>query len=157
MIGTCGLCGCSTIEIPVAKNDSPSKFSWDFIAGLTGPCTAENATPPFSNNSPSLMTRVNPPPPSVLSQLSEENVAFPSNFSNRSHKISRILSRHFRDWFSLFWNQRRQFHSPSSPWFTFGTRNKFVQKAPRTHLRNWPKKFPHHRKTIVAQNPYRLL
>ena len=57
-VGTRGLFGCRTSEMPVAKKASPSPGSVAAKSGRSAPWTAEVLTPAFSNWAPSASTRV---------------------------------------------------------------------------------------------------
>ena len=81
MMGTCGLCGWSTLLTPVAANRPASVFICCFNPGLTAPCTAEKLSPPFSMTRPFWRIRVSPPPPSGRSHVSRTLSRRPSKAS----------------------------------------------------------------------------
>src|SRR5687767_1956393 len=87
VVGTKGFSGCSTREMPVAKNSRPCPWRRRANASSSSPNTAEVLTPAFSKTAPDSITRVRPPPPPARVHTSSRKRPRPSSAS-RAAQIS---------------------------------------------------------------------
>ena len=77
-VGTIGLRGCRTSDMPVAVKSSPSPGICRANSGAICPKTSEKLTPAFSNTPPSTRTRDRPQPPPARCQTSSRKLLLPS-------------------------------------------------------------------------------